>query len=242
LSRRNKRRSGLARLGVPRRGGTLYDLALTHRSHAFEQPTPTEHNERLEFLGDAVLGIVVTDLLFRAFPDLPEGDLARMRASLVNTQTLAYLARDIGLGDHLKLGRGEEGSGGRDKDSLLADVFEAVVGAVYIDRGLRAVTRALEPLFEEYMSADQDRPTHDAKTILQEFAVRQNGDRPVYRVASSGPDHDKRFTASVFISDELWGTGAGRSKKEAEQNAARVALAKQNDATSNGGGPDARAS
>jgi ribonuclease-3 len=143
----------------------------------------------------------------------------------VNTSALANIARSVGLGDHLHLGKGEEASGGRDKASLLADSFEAVIGAVYLDRGIDAITDVLTPLFttavEEVVAGGM---TFDAKTALQEAAVRGHGEVPVYRVASSGPDHDKRFTAQVFIAGDPYGSGAGHSKKEAEQAAAREAL------------------
>lgn len=212
-------------LGVPAELGPLYELALTHRSFAFEQPEAIDHNERLEFLGDAILGAVVTDLIFAKFPDLPEGDLARLRASVVNTVALAEIARTIGLGEHLKLGKGEEGSGGRDKASLLADSFEAVIGAVYLDRGINRVTEVLTPLFDAALDeVVAGGMTFDAKTALQEAAVKMSGDVPSYRVASSGPDHDKRFTAHVYIDGESYGSGTGHSKKEAEQRAAREAL------------------
>ena len=176
-------------------------------------------------MGDAILGAVVTDLIYAKFPDLAEGDLARLRASVVNTSALAEIARSIGLGEHLKLGKGEEGSGGRDKASLLADSFEAVIGAVYLDRGMDAVAEVLRPLFDATLDAVvAGGMTFDAKTALQEAAVRVHGEVPTYRVASSGPDHDKRFSAHVFIAGEAYGSGTGRSKKEAEQNAAREAL------------------
>ena len=217
--------ASLEALGVPAERGPVYDLALTHRSFAFEQPEAIDHNERLEFLGDAILGAVVTDLIYAKFPDLAEGDLARLRASVVNTSALADIARSIGLGEHLKLGKGEEGSGGRDKASLLADSFEAVIGAVYLDRGMDAVAEVLRPLFDNALDAVvAGGMTFDAKTALQEAAVRVRGEVPTYRVASSGPDHDKRFSAHVFIAGDAYGSGTGRSKKEAEQNAAREAL------------------
>ena len=194
----------------------------------------------MEFLGDAILGAVVTNLIYSKFPELPEGDLARLRASVVNTSALADIARSIGLGEHLRLGKGEEASGGRDKASLLADSFEAVIGAVYLDRGLDAVTDALTPLFDaaldEVVAAGM---TFDAKTALQESVVRIHGEVPVYRVASSGPDHDKRFIAHVYVAGRSFGSGTGRSKKEAEQHAAREAL---NVLETTTGGSDARAS
>ena len=223
--------TSLEALGVPAELGPLYELALTHRSFAFEQPEAIQHNERLEFLGDSILGAVVTDLIYSKFPDLPEGDLARLRASVVNTVALAEIARSIGLGHHLKLGKGEEGSGGRDKASLLADSFEAVIGAVYLDKGIERVTEVLRPLFDRVLDeVVAGGMTFDAKTALQEAAVRVHGEVPVYRVASSGPDHDKRFTAHVFISGDIYGSGVGHSKKEAEQHAAREALDKLEEA------------
>lgn len=156
---------------------------------------------------------------------------------MVNTVALADIARSVGLGEHLKLGRGEAGSGGRDKASLLADSFEAVVGAVYLDRGIDRVAEVLTPLFNRALdSVVAGGMTFDAKTALQEAAVKVHGEVPVYRVASSGPDHDKRFTAHVFIAGDAFGSGTGRSKKEAEQVAAREALDKLEEAG------DARAS
>lgn len=159
------------------------------------------------------------------FPDLPEGDLARLRASVVNTAALAGMARTLGVGEHLRLGKGEEASGGRDKASLLADSLEAIIGAVYLDQGLEAASKVLRPLFNHALDevlAGGD--TFDPKTALQETSVRLHGEVPLYRVASTGPDHDKRFTAHVFIAGKAFGSGEGSSKKEAEQVAARGAL------------------
>jgi ribonuclease-3 len=229
-------------LGAPDGGGQLYELALTHRSFAFEQASPAPHNERLEFLGDAILETVVTDLIYTTYPDLSEGEMARLRASVVNTHALADIARSIGLGDEMKLGRGEEASGGRDKASLLANSFEAVIGAVYLDRGLDAVQEALDPIFALRLQASLDSGSrYDAKTALQEVVVKEIGGAPRYRVASSGPDHDKSFTADVFVNDDLMGTGSGHSKKEAELNAAREALVRlETDDTSKPDGDEDR--
>lgn len=179
----------------------------------------------MEFLGDAVLGVVVTDLIYRRFPNLSEGDMARLRAAVVNTAALAELATELGLGEHIRLGKGEETTGGRAKPSLLADTLEAVIGAVYLDRGLDGAAAALTPLLQatvERIASSGE--VYDAKTALQEKTVRISGEVPEYRVASSGPDHDKRFVAHVYIRSESYGTGTGRSKKEAEQFAARAAL------------------
>ena len=231
---------------MPPEGGDIFTLALTHRSFAFEKGDGTEHNERLEFLGDAILGAVVTDLIFRDFPTLAEGEMARLRASAVNTHALADLARGVGLGDHIRLGKGEESSGGRDKPSLLADTLEALIGAVYLERGIETVSEVLVPLFRERLRATVAAGgRYDAKTALQEIVVRERGGFPEYRVVSEGPDHDKRFTAEVVVGGSMVGAGSGKSKKEAEQNAAREAL--QRLGTVSGPdhgerGPDARAS
>jgi ribonuclease III len=167
----------------------------------------------------------VTDLIYRTYPELAEGEMARLRASVVNTAALADLARSIDLGPHILLGKGEEGSGGRDKSSLLANTLEAVVGAVYLDRGLAALADAICPLFQARLAAVVETGARfDSKTALQEVVVRGSGELPSYRVAASGPDHDRRFTAHVYVASELYGAGTGRSKKEAEQQAAREAL------------------
>jgi ribonuclease-3 len=210
-------------LEVRFRGRDLLQSALTHRSYAFEQGALTT-NERLEFLGDAVLGLVVTDLVYRAFPERSEGELAKLRAAMVNMATLAEVARELGLGEALLLGKGEEQSGGRDKASFLADGLEAILGAIYLDRGLKAAAPVIERLFwpriAAYVRGEGER---DYKTILQELAAQDLGRLPEYRVAERGPDHEKEFTATVFVGGREMGHGTGRSKKEAEQRAARVA-------------------
>jgi ribonuclease III len=237
LSKPSRHRARLADVGIPADPASVYELALTHRSFAFEADL-AEHNERLEFLGDAILGAVVTDLIFRRYPELAEGEMARLRASVVNTVALAEVARGLELGPYIRLGKGEESSGGRDKASLLADTFEAVVGAAYLDRGQEAVSAFLVPIFGDMLAeVVASGGGHDPKTALQELAVKNRSGRPSYRLASSGPDHDKRFTAEVYVGDRLCGAGSGRSKKEAEQNAAREALARLADAPE--GGPRA---
>jgi ribonuclease III len=212
-------------LGVSFADAALRRAALTHRSYAFEQGEPVT-NERLEFLGDSVLGLVVTDMAYAAYPEMPEGQLAKLRAAIVNMQALADVARSLRLGDVVLLGKGEELSGGRDKASILADALEAVFGAVYLDRGLTVATELIERLFRPRMDAwvrgEGDR---DHKTILQELASRQLRAIPEYRIAERGPDHEKEFTATVVVGGEVLGTGTGRSKKEAEQQAAREAFA-----------------
>jgi ribonuclease-3 len=213
-------------LGVAFRDPVIRETALTHRSYAFEHGL-TSTNERLEFLGDSVLGVVVTDLAYRAYPQLPEGSLAKLRAAIVNMSALADVARSLGLGQLVLLGKGEEQSGGRDKSSILADALEAVFGAVYLDLGLGVATELIERLFqprmEAYVRGEGDR---DYKTILQELASQALHTMPDYRLEERGPDHEKEFTARVFLGGEPMGTGVGRSKKEAEQQAAQQAHAR----------------
>jgi ribonuclease-3 len=211
-------------LGIRFGDATLRELALTHRSFAFEQDL-AETNERLEFLGDAVLGLVITDMAYAAFPEMPEGELAKLRAAVVNAQALADVARSLRLGGLVRLGKGEEQSGGRDKASILADALEAVIGAVYLDLGLdearRLIERLFRPLIDAYARGEGDR---DYKTILQELASRELHVMPEYRLEDRGPDHQKEFTATVFLNGRPMGVGVGRSKKEAEQRAAREAF------------------
>ncbi|HCS61684.1 MAG TPA: ribonuclease III [Microbacterium sp.] len=197
----------------------LLALALTHRSYAYEHGG-IPHNERLEFLGDSILGQAVTVMLFTTHPDIDEGQLAKRRASVVSTIALAEVARGIGLGEHLLLGRGEEQTGGRDKDSILADTMEAVIGAAYLSAGPEAAT-ALVLRLTEPLLADPERygAAMDPKTNLQELAARLGSPPPVYSISSSGPDHDRRFTATVVVGDVNM-IGEGTSKKTAEMAAA----------------------
>ena len=216
------RRALMERLAVSVDDAIL-ERALTHRSFAYENGgIPT--NERLEFLGDSVLGLVVTDTLFRQHPDLPEGQLAKLRAALVNSRALAGVGRELGLGAHLRLGRGEETTGGRDKSSIVADTVEAVIGAVYIDRGLDIATelvhRLFDPLIEQAAALGAGL---DWKTSLQELCAAQAVGVPEYVIEESGPDHQKAFVARVRVGDDLFGAGHGASKKEAEQHAAEAA-------------------
>jgi ribonuclease III len=213
-------------LGVSFSDPDIRQAALTHRSFAFEHGTEVT-NERLEFLGDSVLGLIVTDMAYATFPDLPEGALAKLRAAIVNMSALADVARSLGLGDIVLLGKGEELSGGRDKSSILADALEAVFGAVYLDRGLdvsrELIERLFRPRMEAYVRGEGDR---DYKTILQELASQELSSMPEYRLEERGPDHAKEFTATVHVAGEALGTGTGHSKKEAEQQAAREAHAR----------------
>lgn len=210
-------------LGLEFHDASLRLASLTHRSYAFERGLAVT-NERLEFLGDAVLGIVVTDMAYRSYPHMPEGALAKLRAAIVNMTALAGVARSLDLGSHVLLGKGEEQSGGRDKASILADALEAVFGAVYLDQGLGnardLIERLFRPRMEAYVRGEGDR---DYKTILQEFASQELRAMPEYRLQDRGPDHEKEFTATVYLGGEPQGTGTGRSKKEAEQQAAREA-------------------
>ena len=201
----------------------LLERALTHRSYAYENGgLPT--NERLEFLGDAVLGLVVTDTLYRTHPDLPEGQLAKLRSAVVNAKALADVGRALGLGAHLRLGRGEESTGGRDKGSILADTVEALLGAVYVDRGLADAEALVHRLFDELMdSASGLGAGLDWKTSLQELTADTGLGVPEYQIWDTGPDHEKFFTAVVRVAGEDRGSGTGRSKKEAEQEAASAA-------------------
>lgn len=201
----------------------LLERALTHRSYAYENGgLPT--NERLEFLGDSVLGLIVTDRLFREHPDLPEGQLAKLRAAVVNMRALADVARQLDLGTFLRLGRGEEGTGGRDKSSILADTLEALIGAVYIDRGLDAASRLIHRLFDPLITRSASLGAGlDWKTSLQELTAAELLGVPEYVVEESGPDHQKVFRAAVHVGDTVYGRGEGQSKKEAEQQAAEAA-------------------
>ncbi len=201
----------------------LLERALTHRSFAYENGgLPT--NERLEFLGDSVLGLIVTDTLFREYPDLPEGQLAKLRAAVVNMRALAGVARGLQLGSYVRLGKGEEGTGGRDKSSILADTLEAVLGAVYIDRGLAEADALVHRLFDPVIARSARLGAGlDWKTSLQELTAAEVLGVPEYHVDESGPDHQKSFHASVRIGGQTYGQGEGRSKKEAEQQAAEAA-------------------
>ena len=203
----------------------LLRRALVHRSYLSDYPQ--EHsNERLEFLGDAVLQLAVTGFIFDRFPDLHEGDMAKVRAGVVNALTLADLAESLGIGEYLLLGRGEEATGGRVKASLLADALEALLGAVYLDSGFETARHiTLELLGDEITERASEPGWRDYKTRLQEVLAKQ-GRRPYYRITGDGPDHLRSFTASVEVDGEELGRGSGRSKKRAEQRAAEEALRK----------------
>jgi ribonuclease-3 len=213
-----------ARLGYHFTEPALLELALTHRSWCAEH-AGEESNERLEFLGDAVLGMVVTDHLFATWPDRPEGALAKMRAMVVNAPTLAAVAAGVGIGDAVRLGKGEQASGGSRKPSIAADAMEAVFGAVYLDGGMEAARRVVLHLLAGRISEASAGPgTEDHKTQLQELAAQMFEELPVYVVGDEGPDHEKRFFARVVVGGVERGAGEGRSKKQAEQAAAGRAI------------------
>lgn len=201
----------------------LLERALTHRSYAYEHGgLPT--NERLEFLGDSVLGLVVTEALFRRHPDLSEGQLAKLRAAVVNMRALADVGRALGLGEFVRLGRGEETTGGRDKSSILADTVEALIGAVYLNSGFAAATALVHRLVDDLIDESATLGAGlDWKTSLQELTSEFGMGVPEYEVTEEGPDHAKVFTASAIVSGTVHGKGQGRSKKEAEAGAAETA-------------------
>ncbi len=201
----------------------LLRLALTHRSFAYENGgLPT--NERLEFLGDSVLGLVITDGLYREHSEEPEGHLAKVRAAVVNARALAGVAQEIGVGECVRLGRGEESTGGRAKSSILADTLEALLGAVYLEHGFAVSGDVVHRLFDPLVAAAAERGAGlDWKTSLQELTARVELGVPDYHIEESGPDHDKTFDAWVTLGDREFPRGSGRSKKEAEQFAAEFA-------------------
>jgi ribonuclease-3 len=211
------------RLGHRFEDPALYRLALTHRSISSDSPD-RDDNERLEFLGDAVLQLVVTDLLYSSYTQLAEGEMAKVRAAVVSKPTLAEIARSLELGIYIDIAPSEEATGGREKDSILADAVEAIIGAVYLDAGLEEAGNLIRRFWESRVAERAKQPgVMDYKTRLQEILASE-GRKPVYKVKGSGPDHDRRFTAVVTISGAEYGEGEGKSKKAAEQAAAEKAL------------------
>ena len=210
-------------LGVPDLDPALLEHALTHRSFAYENGN-VPNNERLEFLGDSVLGVVVTDTLFTNHPELPEGQLAKLRAAVVSAKALAAVARTLGVGDHVRLGRGEETTGGRDKASILSDTVEALIGAIYVQFGIERAAQVIHTIFDPVIEqASELGAGLDWKTSLQEVAATEELGVPRYVLQSEGPDHDKTFTAEVHVGVQVFTGGTGRSKKEAEQEVAEIA-------------------
>lgn len=202
-------------------------LALTHSSYANEKKAAgLKSNERLEFLGDSVLNIVTSDYIYRNYPELHEGEMTRTRAAVVCEASLMRCAERIRLGEYLFLGKGEENTGGRTRSSILSDAFEALIGAIYIDGGISAARRFILRYMEDiYQDIDRQNEFRDYKTLFQEIIQKQSDQKIHYRILDeSGPDHDKTFTAQVLVGNEPYGEGKGRSKKEAEQNAAKDAI------------------
>ncbi len=232
VRRRNRRRSEAddrpyaaleAALGWTFRDPSLLERALTHRSYCAEHAGALS-NERLEFFGDAVLGLVVTDYVFREYELFPEGDLAKLRASVVNSEALSEVAAEIGLGDALRLGKGEDAAGGRSKPSILGDALEAVLAAVYLDGGWDPARALVLALLEARIAEGAAGPGgHDPKGQLQELVAQRDGLAPRYHVRREGPDHAPRFFATVTVGGNALAEGQGRSKRQAEQTAARVA-------------------
>jgi len=223
-----------AGLGLTFHDKTLLQRALTHRSYVNENPNfPLEDNERLEFLGDAVLDFVTAEYLYHRFPEMREGQLTGLRAALVRTETLAQFASQMGLGTFIFMGRGEEENGGRTRPAILCGCYEALIGALYLDQGLEAtralVVKTIQPLIKEMLEGGDDAaglPAYkDAKSQLQELSQKYRRITPTYRtVSAQGPDHAKRFTVAAMIGHETYGLGTGRSKQAAAQAAAQAAL------------------
>ena len=230
FGRQNALAAFAKRLGVDFANLSLLNTALTHTSYAKEKSRTVEHNERLEFLGDAVLELSVSAYLCKNFPNMPEGTLTKIRAGIVCSESLAKLATNLGMGDMLLLGRGEDQNGGRTRISILEDAFEAVIGAIYVDRGWEtAMDYVWRQLGEEFAAVKHgDAGTKDYKSLLQEI-VQQNpaGQISYELISATGPDHAKTFTMAVIIDGVTAATGIGHSKKAAEQNAAKAALNKR---------------
>ena len=223
------------RLGVCFNDRSVLVRSLAHRSWCAENGE-VESNERLEFLGDSVLGLVVTHYVFEHFPSLPEGQLSEVRAGVVNARVLAEVALELDLGDHLLLGKGEAAAGGRTKQSILADAFEAVVAAVHLDQSFDVAREfVLRCLSDRIAEAAAGPGGRDYKTRLQEATAAQALGRPRYAVRDEGPDHAKHFYAAVYLGEELYGEGEGRSKKQAEQAAAWVAWSRLREESGMGG-------
>ncbi len=214
------------RLNLPFSDWLLLSRALTHRSYLNEHADALEDNERLEFLGDAVLDFIVGAWLYNRYPEMPEGDLTRMRSALVYTEQLAQFGRQIHLGQAMRLGRGETQAGGRDRSALLCDTFEAVIGALYLDAGIDAVLDFVSPLLDEASNEIlAERKTEDPKSTFQEWAQAEGLPAPQYITRSAvGPDHSKIFDVDVLVSGRVYGSGQGHSKQAAAKQAARNAL------------------
>lgn len=215
----------------------LLNWALTHSSYANEyKKEKIIYNERLEFLGDSILGLVVSDYIYKEYPKYPEGELTKLRATVVCEPSLSFLAKNIGLGKYLLLGKGEEATGGRERVSILADAFEALIGAIYLDRGMdyakRFVLHHLEPAIEDAINGIE--LFIDYKTQLQEILQKKNSGKISYKVVKEeGPDHNKLFYTEVYVKETILGKGSGKSKKDAEQDAAKFALKRMDEKDEN---------
>ncbi|UMZ73328.1 Ribonuclease 3 [Natranaerofaba carboxydovora] len=219
----------IEKLGVKTENLDLFLQAVTHTSYAHEKKhNNISHNERLEFLGDAVLELITSEILYFRYPNLPEGELTKLRASIVCEESLLKVAHKLELGKYLRLGRGEEASGGRERASILADSVEAVFGALYLDVGYERTKNIVHNLMNElYEDIDRDRSISDYKTTLQELTQKNFDSCPIYRIVEEyGPDHDKKFVAQVEVDGNVFAKGKGKSKKEAEQRAAKIAWEK----------------
>ena len=215
------------KIGVSLSDSALYEQAFTHRSYLNEHPEVAVHNERLEFLGDAVVELIVTEFLYHQFPDKPEGELTSLRSALVRRNTLGQIGQTLGLDEYIRLSKGEAGSNGKAKAMILSNTVEAFIGALFLDQGLPAVKKFLDttllPLIEKILQEEQH---VDAKSKFQEVIQEKEGITPHYETQEvTGPDHDRRFVIGVYIGDKLIATGEGSSKREAEMNAAAKALA-----------------
>lgn len=230
---RNKSREELLRglideLSLPIQNLTLLDCAFTHTSYANEnRKSVIHHNERLEFLGDAVLDLIIGEYLFLQYPQMTEGELTRAKAMIVCAQSLSECSRRLGFGEYLRLGKGELNSGGRARASILADAFEAVIGAIYLESNYEETEKfVLSHLKDVLEKIGQGKIDEDFKTLFQEYVQKTGEHKMEYRLAySAGPDHDKTFGMEVYVDGKLYGSGVGKSKKDAEQEAAKVALA-----------------
>ena len=213
-------------LGYTFKDKNLLKNALTHTSYANEVRGDVSSNERLEFLGDSILSVIVSDYIYNHFPQMPEGELTRLRSSLVCEAALCSFAREIGIGEYLLLGKGEDKSGGRDRDSILADAFEAVLAAIYLDGGRKAASdHVFRFVLREIDNKKKTGPLKDYKSVLQEIIQRNPEESISYRLAKeSGPDHDKMFEIEVLLNSNVIGRGSGKSKKQAEEEAAKQAL------------------
>lgn len=213
------------RMGYSFKNIRFLETGITHSSYANEVKGHTEYNERQEFLGDAVLSIIVSDYIFENYTSLPEGELTKLRASLVCEKSLFEFSTELGLGEFLRLGHGEEITGGRERPSLLADAFEAVIAAIYLDGGIEPAAEFVLGFVKKSLEHREDAPFKDYKTLLQEIIQQNPEERLTYVLAGeSGPDHDKRFEVNVLLNSNVIGHGVGRSKKSAEQLAAKEAL------------------